>query len=205
MTRQHSSFNALVLLATLLACAAWHDARACACCTSPGERFDDVMPLDSYYSEQLRQIRFGETVKLHLGEAEPETVQGITTPSDKYEVQAAWRGKQLIFTLRDKAGRSGQLIETQPKNISVFRVDPRPQVQPEPPRGPPLYVEWRLTSKAAGAGVFAVGTGARQSLTLVLQGSGNNCSAATDFTHWMLVMDGPKAKYHFFGELIALR
>ena len=47
----------------------------------------------------------------------------------------------------------------------------------------------------------AAGLGAGQTLTLILQGGGNNCTSAYDFTHWMLVMWGPKAKYHFFGSL----
>jgi hypothetical protein len=36
---------------------------------------------------------------------------------------------------------------------------------------------------------------------LVLQGRGNNCDNAEDFTHWRLEITGRKADYAFFGEL----
>ena len=138
--------------------------------------------------------------QLFLGEAEPETVKGITTPAEKYALQVAWKGDRFVFAFRDEKDRSGTLVLLRPKMISSFGVDLRNQ--PDRPNGPVLYKEWRLTSKAAGAEVFSASLGAAQTLTLILQGGGNNCTSANDFTHWMLVMWGPKAKYHFFGDLM---
>jgi hypothetical protein len=194
---------ALVFCTALLAGAAWQSALACACCSNPGDRTDIVMKLDKGYVEELAQLRFERTAMLFLGEAEPDTVKGITTASEKYELEAAWKEGRIVFAFRDEAGRSGTLTLTQPKTISLFRVDPRNQ--PDNPRAPRLYKEWRVTSKAAGTGVFAAGLGAGQTLTLILQGGGNNCTSANDFTHWMLVMWGPKAKYHFYGSLVTTK
>jgi hypothetical protein len=144
-------------------------------------------------------LRFGPKAELFLGEAEPETVKGITTPAEKYDLQAAWKGDRFVFAFRDEKDRTGTLVLTRPAVISVFQVDPRNQQ--ERPRAPVLYKEWRLSSRAAGTGIFTAGLGAGQSLTLILQGGGNNCTSANDFTHWMLVVWGRKVKYHFFGSL----
>lgn len=193
----------LAFCTTLLAGATLQSALACACCANIGERSDIVMKLEKSYVEELEQLRFERTAVLFLGEADPDSVKGITTASENYNLEAAWKNRQIVFAFRDQAGRSGTLTLTQPKTISLFSVDPRNQ--PDHPRAPRLYKEWRLTSKAAGTGVFAAGLGAGQSLTLVLQGGGNNCTSANDFTHWMLVMWGPKAKYHFYGSLVATK
>jgi hypothetical protein len=69
-------------------------------------------------------------------------------------------------------------------------------------QGPRLYKEWKLSAPAAGSGVFAPGIGPRQTLTLILQGGGNSCTSAIDFSHWTLVMQGPKANYTLFGNLV---
>jgi hypothetical protein len=39
-------------------------------------------------------------------------------------------------------------------------------------------------------------------LTLIVQGRGNSCTSAGDFSHWTLVMQGPKANYSLFGDLV---
>lgn len=190
----------LALCTALLACVAWHEARACACCTSTGERMDLAMPLTSSYVDELAHLQFEPTAQLFLGEAEPDMVKGIKTPAASYHLQAAWLKDNLVFAFRDQADRTGTLALARPKTISIFHVDPR-EGTPPPSCGPSLYKEWRLTAKAAGTGIFTPGLGAAQILTLVLQGRGNNCTSANDFTHWMLVMWGPKTKYHFFGGL----
>ncbi len=65
-----------------------------------------------------------------------------------------------------------------------------------------LYKEWKLTGEVTGTGAFSATNGVKQSLTLILQGRGNSCTSAVDFTHWTLVMEGPKGRYSLFGELV---
>ncbi len=190
----------VVLCAAMLTSWTWQGALACACCSATGERTDLVMPLGASYIQDLESLRFDKTAELFLGEADPEMVKGIATPSDKYDLHAAWQGNRLVLSFRDKAGKSGTLSLTRPATISIFYVDPR--LEPRHHLGAGLYKEWRLKAKAEGSGVFTPGLGAGQTLTLVLQGRGNNCTSANDFAHWMLVMWGPKAKYHFFGDFV---
>jgi len=106
--------------------------------------------------------------------------------------------REEIASLR--SGHSGTLSLTKPKAIAIFEVDPRNR--PDQGRGPSLYKEWRLTTPATGTGIFRAGLGRRQSLSLILHGGGNDCTSAMDFTHWTLVMQGPKANYMLFGGLV---
>jgi hypothetical protein len=106
-----------------------------------------------------------------------------------------------VFAFRDKEGRSGTLSLRRPDTVSIFEVDPRTD-QSEGGTGPALYKEWKLTSRPTGSGVFSVGLGPSQLLSLITQGHGNSCTSSIDFTHWTLVMQGPKANYKFFGDFV---
>ena len=105
-----------------------------------------------------------------------------------------------MLSFRDAAGRTGTLSFTRPRTFSVFEVDPRDR--PDRGHGPTLYKEWKLSAPAAGNGVFQPGIARHQILTLILQGGGNSCTSSIDFTHWTLVMQGPKANYTLYGDLV---
>ncbi|MBI5322228.1 MAG: hypothetical protein HZB49_22600 [Bradyrhizobium sp.] len=62
-----------------------------------------------------------------------------------------------------------------------------------------------MSAPASATGVFAPAAGARHILTLIVHGHGNSCTDANDFSHWTLVMQGPKANYTLFGELVTAR
>ena len=174
-------------------------ALACACCTNEGQRNVGTVALDSSKRQQIENLRFAGKAKLYTGEADVDSVEGIVTPSDEYAMTAAWRDNRLIFSLRDKNGRSGTLALPLPNSISMFEVDPRSGR--DAGQGPPLYKEWKLSAPASASGVFAPGAGARHILSLIIHGGGNSCTDASSFTHWTLVMQGPKANYKLFGKL----
>jgi hypothetical protein len=62
---------------------------ACACCTNPGQRNVDVVALDATKRETLEALRFGDEARLYLGEADPDSVAGIASPSAAYALKAA--------------------------------------------------------------------------------------------------------------------
>jgi hypothetical protein len=191
------------LLAGMLAglCVSIEEARACACCTNTGYRYDAIETLTSERIGEIDRLRFGPVASLFSGEADPADIKGITTPSAQYVLRVVREKARWVFTFRDKAGRSGTLALSRPGSISVLVVDPR-RDEREGGTGPSLYREWKLTSPAAGTGVFAPSMGRAQRITLVLQGNGNGCASAADFTHWALVVSGPVARYHLFGKLV---
>jgi len=178
-------------------------ALACACCTNEGQRNVGTVALDSGKRQQIESLRFGGKAKLFTGEADVDTVEGIVTPSGDYDMTAKWLADRLVFSLRDKNGRTGTLALARPNTISVFEVDPRNV--PDSGQGPRLYKEWKLSAPAAATGAFAPGASPRQILTLIVHGHGNSCTDGSDFTHWTLVMQGPKANYTLFGNLVTTR
>ena len=194
--------RALALLCALFAglAVSAHDAAACACCTNEGQRRVGVETLDSGKREEIGRLRFSADAQLFSGEGDPADIKGIAKSSGRYELHVAQEPNRWVFDFRDKAGGSGTLTLALPATISIFEVDPRLGERPGG-HGPTLYKEWKLSSAAAGTGIFAPGVGSGQRITLILQGHGNSCTSSSDFTHWSIVVSGPKAQYTLFGDL----
>jgi hypothetical protein len=150
--------------------------------------------------KEIESLRFADKATIFTGEGDVDGIEGIATPSGSYKLTSKWLEDRLVLSFRDAAGHTGALSLARPATVSVFEVDPRDR--PDRGQGPRLYKEWKLSAPAAGSGVFAPGLAPRQILTLILQGSGNSCTTAIDFTHWTLVMQGPKANYTLFGDLV---
>jgi hypothetical protein len=203
MTRRMRPRHTLLMAAGVLwvAAAAPSGAYACACCTNTAQRNVGVYELDSSKRGEIDQLRFGALAHLYTGEADADAIKGIATPSVRYTLSVAQHADRWLFSFGDAEGRSGTLTLAIPKSIAVFEVDPR-RDEREGGLGPALYKEWRLTSPAAGTGIFTPGMGKGQLVTLILQGDGNNCHSAADFTHWTLVVSGPIAGYHLYGGLL---
>jgi hypothetical protein len=176
-------------------------ADACACCTNTGQRHEAVETLGPDKLDEISRVRFAPAAELFTSEADPDMIKGIAAVWAQYVLRVAQGRDRWVFTFRDKDGRSGTLVLALPKSISVFAVDPR-RGEREGGTGPTLYREWKLTSHAIGTGIFAPGMGKAQRITLVLQGHGNSCASTGDFTHWMLAVSGPLARYHLFGALL---
>jgi hypothetical protein len=178
-------------------------ALGCACCTHEGQRNVATVEIDSAKRQQIESLRYGGKATLFVGEGDVAAIEGIATPSGSYDLTAKWVDNLLVFSFRDSGGRSGTLALARPKTVSLFEIDPRDS--PDVGQGPILYKEWRLSSPAAGSGVFAPGASPRHMLTLVIQGRGNNCTSDLDFSHWTLVMQGPMANYMLFGNLVTTK
>lgn len=124
-------------------------------------------------------------------------------PAERYDLKVNWNkthaaaGRTVIgFTLANPGGWSGTLSAMVPQKISIFEVDPRDS--PDQGTGPVLYKEWKLTGEVTGTGAFSGTNSPKQLLTLILQGRGNSCANAADFTDWTLVTEGPKGNYCLF-------
>ena len=187
----------ILTIAVAVMLAAPRPVLACACCSHQGQRNVNVGALDESKRVVLEELRFADKAELYLGEADPDSVEGIANASSRYALKAEWQKNAIIFSLTGEDGGAGTLALDLPDKISVFEVDPRHQA--DLGTGPPLYKEWKLTSKAKATGAFAAGSG--HTLTLIVQGGGNSCTSASDFGYWTLVMQGPKANYSLFGDL----
>jgi phage-related protein len=182
-------------------------ALACACCSDEGVRVDEARALDGWYLSELMRIQLGRTARLFTGAADvADAAKGIRDASDTYAMAVTRttdkRGNVWTLAFVDARGKTGNLSWVLPKMIEELAVDTRdPKAQTG--NGPLLYKELRLRMPVAGTGVFEPGNAVGTTARLVLQGRGNMCVAAEDFTHWSLAVGGPRARYQFFGTLAA--
>lgn len=171
-------------------------ALACACCADPGYRVEGSLTLDVVKKQELERVRFAKTVSVYEGPGE-DPIKGISPGSNEYSLSSASKGSVLLWKLKGDGG-SGTLTLTLPSKIERFYAD----LHDTPPnRETVLYKEWRLAAKLTGTGVFKAGIVKGTKATLILQGRGNHCDDAEMFTHWTLIVKGPKADYILYGAL----
>ena len=174
---------------------------ACACCAHPGEYQIDFVKPDEFKLSVIKRIRFGTKAELWTGEADPEVAaKGLAHPADTYSLTGSLVGNVWKLTFRN-GDESGTLDLPLPAKMLRFAADIHDgRTKPGYPE-PVLYKEWRFEGEVNGTGFFKAGITARTKYLLVLQGRGNSCDGAEDFTHWQLKITGKKADYAFYGEL----
>ena len=174
---------------------------ACACCAHPGEYQIGFVKPDEFKLSVIKRIRFGTKAELWTGEADPEVAaKGLAHPADSYSLTGSLVGNVWKLTFHN-GDESGTLDLPLPAKMLRFAADIHDgRTKPGYPE-PVLYKEWRFEGEVNGTGVFKAGITAQTKYFLVLQGRGNSCDAAEDFTHWQLKITGKKADYAFYGEL----
>jgi hypothetical protein len=173
---------------------------ACACCADDGEYRISTNKPGNFEIEIMKRIRFDEKANVFTGSADvQDVVKGITRPANVYSLTGSLAARTLRLTFRE-GGNLGALNLLLPPSFVSFGAD----VHDGPlgtGGGPVLYKEWRFQGIVNGDGVFRPGLTAPAKYFLVLQGRGNNCDNAEDFTHWRLEITGRKARYAFYGAL----
>ena len=172
---------------------------ACACCAETGYyKIGVSKPMDFQLSE-LKKLNFADS-NIYSDAGFPENIRGIEPVAEQYSVNAKI-ADDWMFTFTDNNGRTGTLNLKNPKEIVTFAVDTR-QREPKKNTGDvTLYKEWRFKYKIDEAtGIFEKGA-KKAEYFLVLQGTGNVCTTAEDFTAWRLEVTGKDADFAFFGTL----
>jgi hypothetical protein len=156
--------------------------------------------------EQINGMGFASAAQLFLvdGPDPEDQVKGLATILESYAMTAVAESKQWRLKFRTENGKSGELILALPSTVAKFAVDIH-NGETNAAGRPLLYKEWRLEGRATGNEMFKEGFTAPARYTLILQGRGNRCDNADDFTHWRLEISGKKADYAFFGELASAR
>jgi hypothetical protein len=175
------------------------DAAACACCTNRGQRNVGTQDYDSGARAQVDDMTFQPRAEVYVGEGDYEFIEGINAAQAGYAMAVSRETDRIVFSFTGETGRAGSLTLKLPQRLSVFEVDTRDT--PDAGLGPGLYKEWKLTGTVSGTGDFAAASAAGHHLTLILHGHGNSCTSSIDFSHWTLVMEGPKANYTMIGDL----
>jgi hypothetical protein len=189
----------VMMMLLIMACVSPAQVWACACCADDGDYDISFSRPSADQLDLLRQIRFSETATLFTNAAGFEAIRGLVNPKESYTLNGSFAGSLWNLVFRD--GRlPGTLNLRLPARILFYRADIHDQQAGG--GGPLLYKEWRFEGQANGAGFFQPGFAAPARYFLVLQGRGNGCDNAKDFTHWRLEITGRKAGYAFFGELV---
>jgi hypothetical protein len=184
---------------------------ACACCAEPGTYFLSTGRPSTYSLDVIREIEFSKPADLYMTEAGFDMVKGLDPVKAEYEsdawtatsgfdLTASFTGKLWTFNLKTPKGKSATLVLPVPAQMVTYKVDIHDQE--DRPNGPMLYKEFRFKGSLSSAAGFARSGFVRgTTYFLVFQGRGNGCDNASDFTHWRLEINGPRADYAFFGKL----
>lgn len=176
------------------------DAFACACCADPGFYKIGVQKPGSFEVDELKKLKF-QDAQIYSNAGFPDNINGLDPISERYKVSASVNAYEWNFTLKDKNGKEGTLELKMPKSFVDFAVDTR-NGEKGGAGSVVLYKEWRFKYKVnEGTGIFQNGIKGKAEYFLVLQGKGNACNSAEDFTHWRLEITGKHANYAFFGDL----
>ena len=174
-------------------------ALACACCADSGFRYESRSAITAYEKTQLAQLAFAATAHVYRSDAD-DSAKGLGSDASDLRLEHTRKGASWTFKLTDAHGKTGTLAFQLPKNMERFAVDPQDGTN-SPGGGPILYKEWKLSAPVTGTGFLRAGAGKGASVKLVLQGHGNACDDATMYTHFMLVVSGPRAEYTLYGGL----
>lgn len=174
-------------------------ALACACCAETGAYSITTKKPTALELDELKRINFG-AANLYSTPAYPDDVKGIARLGENFALDGLLETSVWKFDFKDAAGKLGTLSLTKPLSMVAFMAD----IYDTPAGGnePNLYKEWRFKSRVqSGTGIFQTGIAPATEYFLVLQGRGNACTQAEDFTHWRLEITGKRASYAFFGAL----
>ena len=184
---------------------------ACACCSEKGDYHLSTSQPNSYYLDVVNQFRYSDFANLYLNAAGFEVVKGLAKEEEFEErdggavtglnlASVTFANKAWRFNFKSSKGTAGSLVLPLPTRMVEFKVDVHDGS--DQGLGPLLYKEFRFKGNVASATGFARG-GITRGTTyfLVFQGRGRGCNEVSDFTHWRLEIDGPKASYALYGKL----
>lgn len=184
----------------LLLCSFASTAFACACCAERGHYSIRTAKPSADETKELQKLKF-QTAELYTDAGYPETIKGISPLNTSFSVAGLLNGNAWAFDFKDDKQKAGKLDLTKPLSMVEYMVDlPDANVEGEVK----LYKEWRFEYRVQNAtGIFKNGFAPSSEYFLVLQGYGNVCTSAADFTKWRLEISGRKAEFSFFGNLSA--
>lgn len=171
----------------------------CACCAERGTYSLSVKKPDAYEIGELKRIQI-QTTELYTDAGYPETIKGIKPLGETFIANCVLQNKLWKFEIIDEKNQSGILSFPLSATMVDYKVDYNEN--DEKASNATLYKEWRFKAKVSNTtGIFQFGIKPTTEYFLVLQGRGNNCTQAEDFTHWRLEIFGKNAGYAFFGKL----
>ena len=186
-----------------LSSSAW----ACACCVERGYYSLVNSRPDTFYLGILENMKFAGPAEFYMTVGGFDATKGLADlekdeaagKSIELDVVESFVKKTWTLNVKTGSGRNGALTLPMPATFRRFMVDIDGV---DNGLGVSLYKEFSVTGRIRRAtGIFG-SANRNTNYMLLFQGRGNGCDDASDFTRWRLELDGPKAEYAFFGELI---
>jgi hypothetical protein len=186
----------------LMLCSFTTNAFACACCAEQGHYSIRTAKPSDYNLKELQKLKF-QTAELYTDAGYPDSIKGISPLGEGFSVENLFGGKVWTLNFKDNNQKTGKLDLTKPLSMVEYMVD-LPDGDNAENSLVRLYKEWRFKYRVQNAtGIFKNGFAPQSEYFLVLQGYGNVCTSAADFTKWHLEISGKKADFSFFGNLSA--
>ena len=123
------------------------EARACACCSDPGEYGERTAKIEDRDVAELENLQFAATARLFMTDAGEDAVKGVTPVLDSYGLVVAFDKKGWRFTFRTDDGKTGTLTLPLPAKKATFAADIHDGAK-SAGGGPLLYKEWRFEGSA---------------------------------------------------------
>jgi hypothetical protein len=176
------------------------NAEACACCAEPGARHLQTRALedDDYYRDELNLIALDGPAHTYVTACDLDCTKGMGAADYSYTVSLTRTADDWHLDLTGSTGQSAGLSFALPNHYTYFAVDTDPRA--ERPMVP-LYKEFRFDITATGSGEFAKGLPAGTPAHFILSGIGNECTSASDFTHWRFDVNTETAEFALFGNV----
>jgi hypothetical protein len=170
-------------------------ANFCACCAERGQYSISVRKPADYELSELKLLKIADAA-LYTDAAYPDNIKGLSPLSETYTASILWPKKWFRFDFKNEQNGTGLLDLAPAATMVDFRADTYNEGEPV------LYKELRFKARVlSGSGFFSKGIAPATEYFLVLQGKGNNCLSADQFTHWRLEITGKRASYAFYGRL----
>lgn len=188
----------LVLVFALLSAILPVRALACACCAERGDYFEHESAFSDYEVNETARLRLGSSI-LRTDDGYPESIRGIESLSENYTINGILKGEVWSLELTGDNSKKAVLNLWRPSHVVSFGVDQNPL---DESNSVILYRELRFKNRVMSAtGFLENGIDSETTFSLILQGRGNGCMNASDFSTYILQIKGNKADYSFFGKL----
>ncbi|MCX6316730.1 MAG: hypothetical protein NTW29_05540 [Bacteroidetes bacterium] len=184
----------------------------CACCAERGDHYTESVKIDKEKLSLLQEMKMNKGTDIYMNEGEEEWFKGIKSIENAYN---EWAGTDTVtgnkffstqsnvtaktwkFSFTTANGKTGTLNLAIPLKMESFGVDIH---EGDENSMVVLYKEYRIKGTVQSAtGFCSSGLTKPASYTLILQGRGNFCENATDYTHWRLAIKGAAADYILMG------
>ncbi|MFV0388893.1 MAG: hypothetical protein ACK5NT_09060 [Pyrinomonadaceae bacterium] len=174
---------------------------ACACCAEAGYYKSNTKQITDEIRHELHRLKFSNA-SLYTTSDFPDNIYGIDPIAINYDLIGGYIKQSFNFQLIDIEGNEGTLELQTPATFTDYGADLH---EKKTKKGEiEVYKEWRFEGALKhSSGSFENASNAAAKYKLILQGRGNACTSADDFTRWRLEVKGASSDFALYGTLTA--